>query len=54
MRLPQEFKFKHTNDGRFYTLGLDTRRWEPGDYQLSITIGADKTRFKVVALVGVC
>jgi hypothetical protein len=54
VRLPQEFKFKHTSEGRFYALGLDTRRWDPGQYQLSITVGADKTRFKVFALVGTC
>jgi len=54
VRLPQEFKFRHTNQGRFYSLALDTRRWDPGAYDLSITIGSDKTRFKITALVGVC
>ena len=48
-------KFSFTRDGgRHYKLRLDTSRWAPGNYELFITVGHDKTRFKVFAVVGNC
>ena len=51
--LPQKFSFTR-DGGRHYKLRLDTSRWEPGNYELFFTVGADKTRFKVFAVVGNC
>jgi hypothetical protein len=51
--LPRKFKFIR-HDSRHYKLKLDTHRWDPGNYQLVFTVGHDKTRFKVFAVVGNC
>ena len=51
--LPQKFSF-HRDGGRHYKLRLDTSHWEAGNYELVFTVGADKTRFKVFAVVGNC
>jgi hypothetical protein len=51
--LPQKFSF-HRDPSRHYKLRLDTSHWAPGNYELFITVGHDKTRFKVFAVVGNC
>jgi hypothetical protein len=51
--LPQRFSFRR-DPSRHYKLRLDTSRWEPGNYELVFTVGRDKTRFKLFAVVGNC
>ena len=52
--LPEDFRFRHTQAGRFYKLELDTSQWDPGTYELLFTVGGDPTRFKLAAAVGNC
>ena len=52
--LPTDFRFRHTQAGRFYKLKLDTSHWDPGTYELLFTVGGDPTRFKLAAAVGNC
>ncbi len=51
--LPQKFSFRR-DPSRHYKLRLDTRHWAPGNYELVFTVGHDRTRFKVFAVVGNC
>lgn len=51
--LPVKFRFSRRGS-RHYKLRLDTSRWDPGNYELVFTVGRDKTRFKVFAVVGNC
>jgi 5-hydroxyisourate hydrolase-like protein (transthyretin family) len=53
VNLPQKFSF-HRDGSRHYKLKLDTSHWAPGNYELFFTVGADRTRFKVFAVVGNC
>jgi hypothetical protein len=51
--LPLKFRFARRK-GRYYWLKLDTSEWAPGNYELAFTVGHDRTRFKVFAVVGNC
>jgi hypothetical protein len=51
--LPRKFRFARRK-GRYYWLKLDTSQWAPGNYELAFTVGRDRTRFKVFAVVGNC